>query len=144
MSDATWTVHTKSNGTFSLDHISGTPPQITRGERITLTVSTSSYSTLQDYIEYGGSYSLLEAINGEVFYSETIPSSISIDSLVLGFEPSTELSNQNVNGLWALVDGGSDTRNRALSNELMDIDLTILTEYSDYADHSALETGLLM
>jgi hypothetical protein len=139
-----WTVHTKSNGTFSLDHITGTPPQITRGQSITLSVSSDSYSTLQDYIEYGGSYSLLEALNGEVFYDEEIPSSLSIDSIVLGFEPNTDLSSQDVFGLWALVDGGDDIRNRALTNDLMDINLTVLAEYSDYTDHTALEGALLM
>jgi hypothetical protein len=140
----TWTVHTKSNGTFTLNHISGNPPQITRGQNITLTVSTDSYDTLQNYIEYGGSYALLEGLNGEVFYDEEIPSSLSIDSIVLGFEPNTELSNQDVFGLWALVDGGDDIRNRALTNDLMDLNITILAEYSDYADHSSLESGLLM
>lgn len=79
-----------------------------------------------------------------MFYDEEIPSSLSIDSLVLGFEPNDELSNQDVFGLWAIVDSGDDTRNRALTNDLMDLGLTVLAEYSDYADHSALESELLM
>lgn len=144
MVDTSWTVHTKSNGTFSIDHITGVPPQIDRGETVTITLNTSNFNLLQDYIKYAGSYTTNEILNGEVYYKENIPSTAAVDSIVFGIEPNTALKNKGVDGLWGIIDGATDSRPQALTNDEMQVGVVVLAPYADYADHTALEGALLM
>lgn len=144
MSQTTWTIHTKSNGTINVDHITNQPPKIKRGNTVNITAEVGNVSLIQDYIEYGGSYSTLEGLNGEIFYGENVPSAVSIDSIVFGIEPNTELSNRNVFGIWGILNSASDNRPRATTTNLVGLNMLVLARYSDYADHTALENDLLM
>lgn len=142
--ETTWTVHTKSNGTFSIDYITTGPTEITRGNTVNINLDTSSFALLQDYIEYAGSYKTLEGLDGQVYYDETVPSGADVSSIVFGIEPNTDLSNKDVFGIWGILDSATDNRPRALTTNQMGINLLVLAQYSDFADHTALESELNM
>lgn len=103
--------------------------------------SGGAISKLLAYDDFAGKYSLLEMLNGIQKYREQIPSD-AVDSIVIGIEPSQTLKNRNITGVWAIIDDITDTRPAALSDTRLEFSVTILAEYSEYDDHSALEADL--
>jgi len=100
----------------------------------------NNYADLFDYDRFAGSYTPLETLGNKYPYSERIDNSI--DSLVFGIEPSTQLQNEYINGIWAILDNITDSRNQPLSTNRITIDVTILAQYDEYADHAAIENDL--
>mgnify|MGYP000650922622 CR=1 FL=1 len=143
-----YTIHTKSNGTVSADFASNGPSElnsITRGDSATITIETNTrggFDTLRLYDEFGGKYTILETLNSEQPYRDHLPAGASVDSLVIGIEPDTELQNDSITGVWALIDGVADSRPSPLNLNRLQLSVTVLADYSDHADHAALETAL--
>jgi len=109
----------------------------------TITVRTgyvNDVGELLSYDRFSGSYTPLETLGNKYPYSERIDNSI--DSLVFGVEPSDQLQTEYVNGVWGIVDNITDSRNQPLSTNRITIDLTILAQLDEYADHTALESDL--
>jgi len=103
---------------------------------------TNGWEDMREYGDYAGSYTTIEKLNGDYNYREFIPSAASVDSLLIGVEPSSDLKNKDLNGVWGLVDSVSDTRNTALNIDSYEYTIRILAEYSEYADHPTAETNL--
>jgi len=97
---------------------------------------------MQQTADFGGEYTINESLNSQQRYTERIPSGADVDSLVVGIEPSAELQNNDVTGIWALVDGGTDERNTTLSEWQYTVDVTVLAELSEYSTLTDLENGL--
>lgn len=144
MTATTWTIHTKNNGTFTVNYITNQPPRIQRGGTININMDVSNFSLLQDYIEYAGSYKTLEELNGGVLYDETVPSGADVSSIVFGIEPNTNLDGDNVYGIWGILDSATDNRPMSLTTEQMGVTFLVLAKYSDYTDHADIESGLKM
>lgn len=142
--DTSWTVHTKSNGTFDVNYITTNAPNIKRGNVANINIDTSSFSLVQDYIEYAGSYSTISSLNGKVYYRENVPDLADVDSIVLGIEPNTDINSKDVFGIWGILDSATDNRPRALTTNQMGLNVFVLAQYSDFADHTALESELQM
>lgn len=143
MSD--YTIYTKSNGSIAANADLTTNDANVVGQTKQFEFwlqSSSDLSTLLQYGEWGGKYSTNRMIDGTLKYVERIPSSASIDSIVLGIEPSTSLQSADINGAWGLIDNVSDIREAPLGTNRINISLTVLAEYTDYADHTAIETAL--
>lgn len=87
---------------------------------------------LIDYSQHAGSFSTTTSLNNTVRFREQFPSDAAINSLVVGIEPSTDLQNRNISGVWGLINGIQDDRNSALSNNRYIVDVTILSEFADY------------
>lgn len=98
--------------------------------------------TLQEYADHAGAFASQTTLNNTQLYREQIPTNADIGSIVLGIEPSTTLQNDDIEGIWGIVTGGSDMRNQALSNDQFQIELRVLAEYSEYADHTAISNDL--
>lgn len=141
----TFTIETKANGTLTADFALNDPNELnttTTGDRASFTfdVSTSVFQTLQQYDTLAGAYRTTETLTGNLYYSETL-SSNNIDSLAIGVEPDANLQNDNINGVWALIDNVTDERNRALSTSRITLDLTVIAPFDNYADHTELENA---
>jgi len=100
----------------------------------------NNYSDLLDYDRFSGSYTPLETLGNKYPYSERIDGSI--DSLVFGIEPSDTLQSEYISGIWGILDNITDSRNQPLSINRITIDVTILAQFDEYADHAALEADL--
>lgn len=95
-----------------------------------------------DYVDFAGKYATNDMLNGVTKYRTQIPSSASIASLAWGIEPNQSLQDDNIVGVWGLVDAIQNARNRMPTINRYQVDVLVLAEYSEYSDHSALETDL--
>lgn len=96
------------------------------------------------FIEWAGQYNTLTMVNGVRKYSDRTPTSAAVDTLLIGIEPDTALQNQEVNGVWGLVESFEDARDAPLAQGRYSVSVFVLGEYGDYTDHSAVETELLI
>jgi hypothetical protein len=109
----------------------------------TLTEYGNLFETLLEYGKWAGSFASFTSINNtEKFEEQFNTNRSSIKSLVIGFEPSQSLKDQNVRGVWGILSDDTDNRPRALSDIQFGIELRILGWYDEYADHADLETDL--
>jgi hypothetical protein len=101
------------------------------------------YGEIEPYAEFAGNFTITETQAKTQNYVDRTPSSASIDSLLLGIEALTDLSNQEINGYWGLVSNVTDFRNQALSNgPRIRIKIQVLAEYSDFTDHTDVQNNL--
>lgn len=107
-----------------------------------LIVSDGGYSAFNSYREWAGKYTMSEMLDGTNKYKTQIPTSENIDTLVVGIEPSEDLKNREITGIWGIIDTISDERDKSLSTNRYRFDVTVLGEYSDYNDHTDIETNL--
>lgn len=105
----------------------------------TLYLTGGDFAELQQYIVDAGAFALSESITYIPIYREQLPPDADVTSLVLGIEPVQELQDNDVIGVWGILESGSDVRPSALSDTQVDITLTVLSEYNELADHSAVQ-----
>lgn len=97
---------------------------------------------VEPYSTYSGKFSINETLGSQQPYNELIPSSATIDTLLIGIEPTADLKNKTIEGYWGLIENITDNRNRPLSNSAVEIQIRVLAPYDEYADHSAVQTDL--
>jgi len=143
MTDTSYTIHTATD-TLSAEFNAAGVNQISRGETTTFRffVSESDFQTLTDYDDYAGSYAPIELLNGNEKYRDHIPESGSIESLLVGIEPSSDLKNKDISGVWGVIDDISDSRNAALSTVQVELSVRVLARFAEYADHTTAESTL--
>lgn len=106
-------------------------------------VGTNFLGVLRDYDAHAGSYSTRDSLSNTVRYREQIPDNPSnINNLIVGIEPDSELQDNGIDGVWGLIDNVSDTRTRALTNDSVEVELTILATWSEYANTTAVQNNL--
>lgn len=125
------TVDVKENGTLD---VNGT----------LIETGGNNVAELQRYQDHAGSFATQETLNNARRYRLGIPSGIDITSLVLGIEPSQTLQDNDVPGIWGLVESVSDPRRQALSDERVTVQLLVLDRFSAYTDHTDIQNSLEM
>lgn len=111
----------------------------------TLVINSSFKGSFENVIQYGdyaGKTTTVELLSGEHRYREFVSASPDIDSLLVGIEPSNDLQNKDITGVWGVISGVSDPRGPALNTHRYTITITILAEYSEFSDHNSAETTL--
>jgi hypothetical protein len=93
------------------------------------------------YREYAGQYNLRETLDSTQRYSEQIDESV-LTTLVMGIEPSADLQDRGIPGVWGLVDTIRDERASTLTRSVVGIDLTVLAPFSEYDSVSAVKNDL--
>jgi hypothetical protein len=136
-SGETYTVESGTEEVYSSADIDGT-----LNVDGTLTLTEGQFDTLRQLADHAGSFATVQTLNNTQNYREQIPSDASVDSIVVGIEPAQALKDRNVDGVWGIVSNGTDARSAALSRNLFQLEVQVLAEYSEYADHSAIETAL--
>lgn len=131
------------NGTLETDRIEVTGGSVTGSG--TLDVNDNFAFELADvepYSTYAGKFSINETLGSQQPYNERVPTSAVIDTLLVGVEPSNDLSDKTINGYWGLIENITDERVRPLSNSRIEIQIRVLAPYDEYADHSAVQADL--
>jgi len=90
--------------------------------------------------EHAGSYSPLPSIQNEYKIRQQKPSTA--PSLIVGIEPSQDLKDEDVPGVWGVVDSGTDTRENTYSEYVFSLDVTVLNTFDAYSDQESAETNL--
>jgi len=130
------------NGTLEVEEIDVNGNVTGSGTLVTGSESAFDFDDLEPYATYAGKYSLTETLASQQSYNELIPPSIDINTLLVAVIPNNDLQNKNVNGYWGLIDNITDNRNRALSNTRVELEITVLAPFDEYADHAAVQTDL--
>jgi hypothetical protein len=97
---------------------------------------------VEQYSTYAGKYSLNETLGSAQKYTELLPDTAGIDSLLVSVEPSSTLQDKTINGYWGLIENITDTRNRPLSNNQVDMTIQILAPKDEYSDRTAVQSDL--
>lgn len=105
------------------------------------TAKATRYNTARQLLAYPNSGDRGLDEDRLAWFEETIPSEAPVDSQVVQLVPSSDLQAKSFRGVWAVVTGGRD-RTRFGSNLVLELDLFVLAESSDYADRAAMETAL--
>jgi len=105
-------------------------------------LSEKVLTKLLDHDRHAGSYTLNDTLDNVQRYKERLPSNPNINSLVVGLEPSGDLSNRNIAGKWGLISNITDSRTRALTNPVVTLEMDILADISEYADVTAVQNDL--
>lgn len=135
------TVTIPSGATLNVDSIIVNGTLTNNG---TLNTASGMLADFNEFVEWAGSYTTLEMLNGVERYRVQIPASAGIESLVVGIEPNQDLQDRDVVGVWGLVDSITNERNQALSTNRYSVDVNVLAPYGEYADVSSVETDLLV
>jgi len=85
---------------------------------------------LAEYREFAGQAEVTSTLDSTQKFSESIGSAL--DTLVIGIEPSDELQFSDIPGVWGVVESISDGRNQPLTNNAVEIEVSILAPYSEY------------
>jgi hypothetical protein len=106
----------------------------------TLIVTNGQFPEIQSYDRHAGSYATIETLNNTQNYRLQIPSNANVNTLLIGLEPNSNMSD--VDGQWGLVANVTDSRTRPLTNYVIELEVQILAQLSEYADLSTAETNL--
>jgi hypothetical protein len=112
---------------------------------VTVTQERSGLWLLMQYVKWSNKVATGETLDDRLatFYRSHIPSTgVPIASPVVGIRPASDIRDFTIPGFWGAVIGGSDLRNSTLTNWQAEIDLFVLAEYNDYANHTKLEADL--
>jgi hypothetical protein len=101
----------------------------------------AGYDTLLDYDQFAGKYATIETLSADQKYTEQF-SDTDIDSLLLAVEPTDDLQNEYIPGVWGLIDNVTDDRNSPLTINRVTVEVTVLATYGEYVDHAAVESDL--
>lgn len=99
---------------------------------------------VRNYGDHAGSFATITTLDNTQKYSEQLPSDASVDTIVWGIRPNGELTNENIDGIWGIIESFDDQRGPALNTVRYQVELRILAEFNEYSDHSALETDRLI
>lgn len=116
--------------------------QITSGVESTDATGEDAWLKAQQHADHAGSYEVLSTLSNKQPYSERLPNNADVSTLAVGIEPSQDLKDKDVTGIWGLVESGQDERNNPLVDYDYTLSLYVLAEYSEYADHTELEADL--
>jgi len=101
------------------------------------------YNEIRTYAEFASNFTITETQNKTQKYTENLPSTISINTLLLGIEPLTDLQDGEIRGFWGLVNNVIDFRNQALSNgPRIRVEIQVLAPYSEFNDHTDVQNTL--
>jgi len=100
------------------------------------------FAELLEFDRHAGSYSLESALNNTQRYKERLPTTPNVSSLVVGIEPNNELQTEEIAGKWGLISNITDSRTRALTNDVITIEIDILADLAEYSDLNNVQTAL--
>lgn len=106
-----------------------------------LTIEAGGLWTLLQYLDYAGAVATGEDGAHVPWYRSQLDSRADVGSLVLGIEPSSDIEDRSVTGLWGVVTGGRDVRNSTLTNWQLELEVFVLAEYREHSDRAAMESA---
>lgn len=131
MTDTTITIYGENRTVEANRHL-GSWPDINLGETATFRfeVPKSELTKLFDYQRYAGGFTTYQEENTDYFYLEHLPDTATVESLVVGIEPSTDL--EDITGVWGLVTSVNDVRNSPLNTNQVEIELYVFAQFATF------------
>lgn len=101
-----------------------------------------SDGAFREYAEYAGKYTTNRTLNSNEAYKDFIPTTLNIDSLVWGIEPDQSLKDDDIVGIYGLVDSVQNQRNMPLSTNRYQVDIYVLALFDEYENIQTLQEDL--
>lgn len=92
--------------------------------------------------KFAGKYETVETSSSKIPFRQFIPPDTAGDSLVVGIRPAPSLRDQDVEGVWGLIETVEDARGQPLSIPRIRVNVTILAARSEYDDAATVEAEL--
>jgi len=111
---------------------------------VTITGESGGMDVLR-YQPFAGSFATVETLSSAVSFDERLPATGSGDdptSLLVSVVPGDDLLREDVRGVWGLVNNVTDTRDPSLGRERAEMELTVLSQYSEFDNHTAVRNEL--
>jgi len=86
---------------------------------------------LKAYRRFAGKANLTPTLSATQKFSENIDET-ELNTLVIGIEPNQDLQDEEIPGIWGVVNNITDERNQALSTDAATISVDVLALYSEY------------
>jgi len=129
-------VEVESGGTLDVDGTLNINERLINNGTVdndgTINIQDGEQTDVTEYARYAGKYTVSETLGGEQKYRERLPSDSSVSSLLVKFEPKESLQNRQIPGVFGLIDGVTDTRGPALSQNEFEVTVRILATTQEY------------
>ena len=140
MTDSSWTIHTKSNGSVTLPGAIGdSMPTFGAGRDVTLLFFASdsndtAIQTLHEYARYTNESTTTTGtdIRGKPWFHESIHPTAAYESALVRVEPSAGVGN--VRSWWCIITDASIQTNSVGTAPRVSVTLYALAEASEYTD----------
>lgn len=152
MTDSSWTLQTKSNGSITLPGAIGdSMPTFGAGRDVTLllfadTTDDTAFKTLREYARYTNSSTTNTGtdIRGKPWFHESNHPAADYESALVRVEPGADVGN--LQGWWCVITDASIQTNSVGTAPRVSVTLYVLAEASDYTDRQLVtdefEAGL--
>lgn len=97
------------------------------------------YRYLIDLIDASGGASVTLDRDGVAAYTETLRPNAEVNTLLVEVTPN---GIAEMDGVWAVVTGGSDDTEIIGAQAILEIEITVLARHGEYADRTAVENNL--
>jgi hypothetical protein len=96
---------------------------------------------LKAYRRFAGKANLTPTLSATQKFSENIDET-ELETLVIGIEPNDDLQDEEIPGVWGVVNSITDERNQALNTDAATISVDVLALYSEYNSVSDVTNNL--
>ncbi|QKG94092.1 hypothetical protein HPS36_14880 [Halorubrum salinarum] len=152
MTDSSWTIHTKSNGSVTLPGAIGdSMPTFGAGRDVTLLLfaadsDDTAYQTLREYARYTNESTSNTGIDihGKPWFYESIHPTADYESALVRLEPGADIGD--LRGWWCVITDASIQTNAVGTAPRVSVTLYVLAEAAEYTDRQLVtdefEAGL--
>jgi len=109
---------------------------------VTVTAGERGGMDLLAFAPRAGGFTTLDTLDSSVRFRERLPSSGDVTSLLVGVEPDENLQQEDIEGIWGLIESVEDARRPALSADQIRVEIRVLAPYREYSDHAAVRSAL--
>lgn len=145
MTDSSWTIHTKSNGSVTLPGAIGdSMPTFGAGRSVTLLLfatdsDDTAYQTLREYARYTNESTSNTGtdIHGKPWFHESIHPTADYESALVRVEPGADVGN--LRGWWCVITDASIETNSVGTAPRVSVTVYVLAEASEYTERQLVE-----
>jgi len=129
------------NGTLNTGRIEIINGTLDNNGTVTVDGETGGMDILT-YADRAGSFATQNTLDATVKFREFLPDTGDLTSLLVGVEPANDLQEEDIPGIWGLIESVEDARRPVLNAEEITVEIRVLSRWQDFADHTAVRNTL--
>jgi len=107
-----------------------------------ITFTDGEKEDLLKYQPFAGKFTVTETLASEQTFRERLPDDAEVSSLLVRFVPDTDLQDRQIGGVYGLIDGVTDSRPAALSQDEIEVTVRVLANSGEYSSLTDAENDL--
>lgn len=109
---------------------------------VTITGGPIGAMDLLTYAPRAGGFTTLKTLDTSVRFRERLPTSGDVTSLLVGVAPDDNLQQEDIEGIWGLIESVGDARRPVLNADQIEVEIRVLAPYREYDSHTAVRNAL--